>query len=93
MQLLGEMFFLLLINQAVNQIDAARTSSKLPGIITKIIYNRPAYFVEQFTKNYVSYFTPQFLFLSGGTQYQFSIPNMGLIYPISLPFFYLVWFY
>lgn len=81
---------LFIIDQsAVNQIDIARTSSKLPGVITKLIYNRPAYFVEQFSKNYFSYFTPQFLFLSGGTQYQFSIPNTGLIYPISLPFFYL----
>ena len=74
---------------AINQIDQARANSKLPGYLTKLIHNRPAYFVEAFAKNYVSYFSPQFLFLSGGTQYQFSIPNEGLIYPISLPFFYL----
>jgi hypothetical protein len=42
-----------------------------------------------FVKNYVDYFSPKYLFLKGGTQYQFSIPNRGLLYLINLPFFYL----
>jgi hypothetical protein len=46
------------------------------------------YFAEVFAKNYISYFSPKFLFLSGGTQYQFSVPNFGLTYPVNLPFFY-----
>jgi 4-amino-4-deoxy-L-arabinose transferase-like glycosyltransferase len=80
---------LFLIDQgAINKIDMERTSSKLPSTISKIIYNRPVYFVENFSRNYFSYFTPQFLFLKGGTQYQFSIPDTGLIYPVSLSFFY-----
>ncbi len=81
---------LFLIDQgAVNKIIEARNKSDLPEIVKKIIYNRPFYFVQNFSKNYISYFSPQFLFLKGGTQYQFSIPNFGLIYPVSLPFFYL----
>jgi 4-amino-4-deoxy-L-arabinose transferase-like glycosyltransferase len=84
----GDVLFI--IDQgAVNRIDSERASSKLPGLVTKLIYNRPVYFTENFTKSYFSYFTPKFLFLQGGTQYQFSIPNTGLIFPISLPFFYL----
>ncbi len=74
---------------AINQIDSLRSSSKLPMAVSRLIYNRPIYFVENFTRNYFSYFSPQFLFLNGGTQYQFSILNFGLIYPVSLPFFYI----
>jgi 4-amino-4-deoxy-L-arabinose transferase-like glycosyltransferase len=81
---------LFLVDQsAVNQIIESRQSSKLPSGITRLIYNRPTYFVKTFIKNYVSYFSPRFLFLKGGTQYQFSVPNHGLIYPVSMPFFYL----
>src|SRR6185369_16977080 len=74
---------------AINKIIDLRNSSKLPNIITKVLYNRPAYFVYQFSKNYISYFSPTFLFFNGGTQYQFNIPNSGLIYWINLPFFYI----
>ncbi len=81
---------LFLIDQgAINRIIGQRNSSKLPEGIKRLIYNRPVYFVEQFSKNYISYFSPQFLFLSGGTQYQFSIPGKGLIYPVNLAFFYI----
>ncbi len=81
---------LFLVDQsAVNQIVESRVKSKLPFTISRLLYNRPVYFVKNFSKNYISYFSPKFLFLKGGTQYQFSVPNEGLIYPVSLPFFYL----
>ncbi|HKB88317.1 MAG TPA: phospholipid carrier-dependent glycosyltransferase [Patescibacteria group bacterium] len=81
---------LFLVDQgAVNKIIEARNSSKLPNNIKRIIYNRPVYFIENFSKNYISYFSPKFLFIKGGTQYQFSVPNFGLIYPVNLPFFYI----
>lgn len=74
---------------AVNKIESQRNASTLPYIVTKIIYNRPIYFGAQFIKNYISYFSPEFLFLKGGSQYQFSVPDRGLMYLINLPFFYL----
>lgn len=81
---------LFIINQsAVNKIIELRNSSSLPNIVKRVIYNRPVYFVETFAKNYVTYFSPKFLFFEGGTQYQFSLPGFGLVYPICLPFFYL----
>ncbi|MEK7188365.1 MAG: hypothetical protein AAB685_00750, partial [Patescibacteria group bacterium] len=80
---------LFLVDQgAVNKIIDERAGSKFPQLITRLLYNRPVYFIEQFSKNYISYFSPQFLFLQGGTQYQFSVPEMGLLYVINLPFFY-----
>ncbi len=82
-----------LINEgAVNKIIESRNTSKLPPAINRLIYNRPIYFAKEFTKNYIGYFSPQFLFLKGGTQYQFSIPNAGLLYLVNLPFFYIGFF-
>jgi hypothetical protein len=81
---------LFIIDQAaVNRIIENRNASKLPAQLKRLVYNRPVYFVDAFAKNYISYFSPKFLFLSGGTQYQFSVPGFGLIYPVSLPFFYI----
>jgi 4-amino-4-deoxy-L-arabinose transferase-like glycosyltransferase len=82
-------FLFILDQSAINKINESRNLSTLPTVVSKLLYNKPVYFIEQFSKKYVSYFSPQFLFLNGGTQYQFSVPGFGLIYPISLPFFYI----
>jgi len=79
-----------IINEgAINKIIEMRNSSNLPYGVKRLIYNRPVYFVVEFAKNYLGYFSPKYLFLGGGTQYQFSVPNQGLEYLINLPFFYL----
>ncbi len=81
---------LFLIDQgAINRIEDLRNNSKLPNTLKKVLYNRPAYFVLRFSKNYIQYLSPRFLFLKGGTQYQFSVPNKGLLYSIGIPFFYI----
>lgn len=79
----------LLDEGATNEIIAKRQASTSSPAITKFLYNRPIYFAEHFTKNYIEYFSPNFLFFKGGTQYQFSVPNHGLLYIIELPFFYI----
>lgn len=79
----------ILNESAVNKIIEARNSSNLPPTLERILYNRPVYFVKEFSKNYISYFSPKFLFFEGGTHYQFSVPKTGLLYLINLPFFYL----
>jgi 4-amino-4-deoxy-L-arabinose transferase-like glycosyltransferase len=77
-----------LIDQgAINQIENDRATSTLP--FKSLIYNKVTYFGVKFTQNYVNYFSPNFLFLNGGTQYQFSVPNHGVLYLVTLPFFYL----
>jgi 4-amino-4-deoxy-L-arabinose transferase-like glycosyltransferase len=79
-----------LVNEsAVNKIEGKRNTSTLPFAIKRLIYNRPTYFAVEFTKNYLEYFSPKYLFIKGGTQYQFSVPNQGLEYLINLPFFYI----
>jgi len=82
--------FTFIINQgAVSEIIEARAKSNLPDTVKRLLYNRPTYFVGRFAANYINYFSPKFLFVKGGTQYQFSVPEKGLLYLISLPFFYL----
>jgi hypothetical protein len=82
----GEVF---LVDQgAVNLIEQKRNNSSYPELIKRVLYNRPLYFLTEAAKNHFSYFTPHFLFLNGGTQYQFSIPERGLLYIVNLPFFY-----
>jgi len=82
--------WLFIINQgAINKIEEQRQNSKLPPTLSRLIYNRPVYFVSRFSQNYFGYLSPRFLFLSGGTQYQYSLPSKGLSYLINLPFFYL----
>lgn len=54
----------------------------------RLVYNKATYFAATFTKNYVSYLSPGFLFVEGGDHYQFSVQDYGLLYLICLPFFY-----
>jgi 4-amino-4-deoxy-L-arabinose transferase-like glycosyltransferase len=78
-----------LIDQgALEKIIEKRNLSNFDPLVTRLIYNRPVYFLTEFSKNYIDYFSPTFLFMNGGTQYQFSVPKQGLEYLIYLPFFY-----
>jgi len=77
-----------LIDQgAINTIENLRASSRSP--FKSLLYNKVTYFSVNFAKNYINYFSPNFLFLKGGTQYQFSVPNNGVLYLVESPFFYL----
>ena len=71
---------------AIAYLDQSRNLSTYPEIITKLIYNKPVYFVSSLILNYLKHFSINFLALSGGTNYQFNIQNMGLIYLAELPF-------
>jgi 4-amino-4-deoxy-L-arabinose transferase-like glycosyltransferase len=63
---------------AVYTLGQQRATSDYPPLISKLIYNRPVYFVKEFGKNYSSYFTPQFFYQSSGSQTQFAIPGENL---------------
>lgn len=74
---------------AIAQIIESRNASSLPSPISRLLYNRPVYFLQKFIPNYLNHFSPHFLFLKGGSQYQFNIPDTGLFNLVSLPLFYL----
>lgn len=79
-------FWLTLLDQgAINSINEARANSSLPGVLPLLINNKVVYFLQSFLLNYFNHFNPDFLFIRGGTNYQFSVPNFGLLYIIELP--------
>lgn len=68
---------------AINKIET------LQNKYGRIYVNKVTFAIYTLGSNYIEYFSPNFLFLKGGTQYQFSIPDTGLSYALNLPFFYL----
>lgn len=70
-------------------IEQSRNTSRLPTPLPKLLYNRPVAFTTTFVSNYLSSFSPLFLFFTGGSHYQHSVRNHGLLYLINLPLFYL----
>lgn len=81
-------FWVTILDQgAINYLDESRNNTQLPVLISKLVYNRYVYFIENFISNYLSHFSMEFLFLKGGSNYQFSIPNVGIMYLFELPLF------
>lgn len=68
----------ILNDQSIFQIGEQRQLSGLPPFLARLRYNRPLYFAEQFSKNYLGYFSPQFVYQTTGTQSQFAIPVKNL---------------
>lgn len=63
----------------VFQIGENRAQSHLNPVISKLIYNRPLFFISTVTKNYLGYFSPQFFSQTWGGQFQFAIPKENLL--------------
>lgn len=76
----------LLDEGAVNQIISLRTRSSWSPPFPRLIYNKISFFIYKSAGNYLSYFSPKFLFFKGGDNNQFNLPNFGLIYPFQLFF-------
>lgn len=76
-----------LIDQGtINDINEARASSKLPLLFSRIIFSKPSYFLYFSFKNYVANLSPIYLFLRGGSHYQFSQPLHELLFLVTAPF-------
>lgn len=71
---------------AINFLNESRGASTMPSLVTILVYNRYSYFGFEFIKNYLSHFSPYFLFVDGGDNYQFSVQKMGLMYALEAPF-------
>ncbi|KKT30672.1 MAG: hypothetical protein UW41_C0008G0017 [Candidatus Collierbacteria bacterium GW2011_GWC2_44_18] len=68
------------------QIGEQRAHSSFGPLVSKLVYNRPVYFLTTFSKNYLGYFSPQFFSQQWGAQFQFAIPGQNLL---TLPVFLL----
>ena len=71
---------------AIGQIVMLRDRYNFNPLVERLVFNRPTYFAYNFSKNMISHFSYKFLFGQGGSNYQFNIPNFGLLYKIDLIF-------
>jgi len=77
----------ILSESAIFQIGQDRANSHLSPLFSRLIHNRPIYFITQFFPKYLNYFSPAFLWQSIGANYQFAIPNLNMItLPVTLLF-------
>ncbi len=64
---------------AINYLNESRGLNHWPLGLEKLIFNRYVYFTQHFLLNYLSHFGVNFLFLEGGSNYQFSVPGWGML--------------
>lgn len=63
----------------VFELGQKRMESTLPGPLPRLIYNRPIFFVSTVAKNYLNFFSADFIYQTQGAQYQFAIPGVNLL--------------
>jgi len=76
----------------VPRINERRGMSKLPWILPRLVHNKVTYLSYYFVRNYLSHFTPDFLFLSGAGHKQHHVQGMGELYKFQAPFLILGFF-
>lgn len=72
---------------AIDRIIANREANNWNPSIERVVFNRYTYFVYQTGTNFILHLNPKFLYLKGGTNYQFSVPENGVLYISGVLFF------
>jgi 4-amino-4-deoxy-L-arabinose transferase-like glycosyltransferase len=70
----------------VQRVNVARGKTNFPVPIPKLIHNKVTHYVYVFAGNYLSHFTPDFLFISGAGHKQHHVQGIGELYAIQAPF-------
>lgn len=70
----------------VPRINQNRGLSTLPQPLPRLVHNKVTYISMYTVKNYLSHFTPDFLFISGAPHKQHHVQNMGQLYMFQAPF-------
>lgn len=70
----------------IPRINENRGNSKLSQPLPRLVHNKITYVAFYFTRNYLTHFTPQFLFISGAPHKQHHVQNMGELYYFQAPF-------
>jgi 4-amino-4-deoxy-L-arabinose transferase-like glycosyltransferase len=68
------------------RINQARGSTHLPAPLPLLIHNKVTHYVYVFVGNYLSHFTPDFLFINGAGHKQQHVQGIGELYWIQAPF-------
>lgn len=72
------------------KIELPRNEHDIPSsIFARFAHNRVIYAAEKFGQNYISSFSPEFLFIKGGNNGAHNIANFGNMYLIEAPFLFL----
>lgn len=66
--------------QALNDFIGIRSTFPLPELGNRILFNKYTYSLYRVTDNWLSYFNPSFLAISGGGHHQHSLPYRGVLY-------------
>jgi len=78
------------INPAsINEIEVNRNNYQGNQLIAKFKYNRVTLFTTTVFKNYLDFINPKIIFFNSTKNYQFNVPNTGVLYSVCLPFFYI----
>lgn len=60
-----------------------------PGVLSRFFYNKPVYVARQFLTNYLSYFSPSFLFTNGPAEGTYGmVPGVGVLYLAEIVFLF-----
>lgn len=70
----------------VQRINQNRGRTNLPHPLPRLIHNKVTYVAFYFSRNYLSHFTPGFLFISGAPHKQHHVQNIGELYHFQAPF-------
>lgn len=79
-----------IFNGSLEEASVIRHSaidSGMNSVVAKALYNKFTVGFERFSSNYVSYFSPQFLFTKGPAEATYGMmPGVGVVYLFELPF-------
>lgn len=73
----------------IPRINEARGNSNLPYPLPILVHNKVSYVTFYFLRNYLTHFTPDFLFLNGAPHKQHHVQGIGELYLFQAPFFLL----
>lgn len=68
------------------RINQARGASHLPAPLPKLIHNKVTHYAYVFVGNYLSHFSPDFLFVNGAGHKQHHVQGIGELYAVQAPF-------
>lgn len=74
------------------RVNEARGKTNLPEPLPRLIHNKITHYVYVFAGNYLSHFTPDFLFINGAGHKQHHVQGIGEFYVAQAPFI-LIGFY
>lgn len=69
----------------LDDIASSRGYTTLPSVLPRLIHNKATHYTFKLANNYIKTFSTEFLFLSGSSNTQRSVQEMGLLYLFELP--------